>query len=146
MFTELMPNYPLVIGSIDAAKSGMGGVLFAEGKQPLLWCAPFPPDIQACIVSTKNPNGDITNSDLEQAGVLAQANVMNMVCNLHDWMLATLNDNITAISCSKKRTITTDQSVAYLCHLTSLHCHHHQYYHEVSHISGEANKMADTLS
>ena len=36
-FTELMPDYPLAIGSIDTAKSGMGGVLFAKGKQPLLW-------------------------------------------------------------------------------------------------------------
>ena len=141
-----MPNYPLAIGSIDATKSSMGGVLFADGKQPLLWRAPFPPNIQACIISTKNPNGDITNSNLEQAGVLAQADVVNTVYDLHNWTLATLNDNIMAISCNKKGAITSDQSTTYLCHLTSLHCRHHQYYHKVSHISGEANEMADTLS
>ena len=67
-FAELVPDYPSAIGSVDAAKSGMGGVLFAESKPPLLWCAPFPSDIQACIISTKNPTGDIMNSDLEQAG------------------------------------------------------------------------------
>ena len=97
-FAELVPNYPSAIGSADAAKSGMGGVHFAKGKQPLLWCAPFPPDIQAHMVSTNNPNGDITNSDLEQAGILAQADVANMVYDLCDWTLATLNDNIVAIS------------------------------------------------
>ena len=146
-FAELMPNYPSTsIGFVDAAKSGMGGVIFADGKQPLLWHTPFPPNIQACIVSTKNPGRDITNNNLEQAGVLAQANVMNMVFDLHDQMLATLNDNITAISCNKKGAITSDQSTAYLCHLTSLHQCHHWYYHKVSHISGEATKTADTLS
>ena len=76
-FAELVPNYPLAIGSIDATKSGKGGVLFAKGKQLLLWHVPFPPAIQACIISTNNPTGDITNSNLEQAGVLAQADVMN---------------------------------------------------------------------
>ena len=101
---ELMPNYPSAIGSVDAAKSSMGGVLFADGQPPLLWCAPFPADIQAHIVSTKNPTGDIMNSDLEQAGMLAQADVMNLVYDLCNQMLATLNDNITAIATKKEQT------------------------------------------
>ena len=94
----------------------------------------------------KIQGGDITNSDLEQAGLLARADVTNTVFDLCDRTLTTLNDNITAISCNKKGAITSDQSTAYLCHLTSLHRHHHWYYHKVSHISGEANEMADTLS
>ena len=113
---------------------------------PLLWRMPFPPNIQSRLVSTENPTGDLTNSDLEQAGVLAQADVTNMVFDLCNRMLATLNDNIAAISHNKKGAITSDQGAAYLCHLTSQHCCHHRYYHEVSHISGEANEMADTLS
>ena len=77
-----MPDYPSAIGSVDAAKSGMGGVVFADGQPPLLWCAPFPLDVQSRIVSTDNPTGDITDSDLEQAGVLTQADVANTVYNL----------------------------------------------------------------
>ena len=77
----------------------MGRVLFADSKAPILWHSPFPPDIQAHIVSTDNPNGDITNSNLEQAGILTQADVTkNIVYDLHDQMLTTLNDNIAAIS------------------------------------------------
>ena len=143
---ELVPDYLSAIGSVDVAKSGMGGVLFADAQPPLLWCAPFPPNIQSHIVSTINPTGDITNSHLEQAGVLTQADVANTVFDLCNRTLTTLNDNITAISCNKKGAITSDQAAAYLCHLTSLHHCHHQYYHKVSHISGEANEMADTLS
>ena len=142
---ELVPDYLSAIGSVDAAKSGMGGVLFTDDQPSLLWHAPFPPDIQSRIISTNNPTGDIMNSDLEQAGVLAQADVMNTVFDLCDRMLATLNNNIAAISHNNKGAITSDQAAAYLCCLTSLHRHHHWYYHEVSHISGEANEMADTL-
>ena len=143
---ELVPDYPSAIGSVDAAKSGMGGVLFTDYHPPLLWRVPFPLDLQSCIVSTEQPNGDIMNSNLEQAGVLAQADVANTVFDLRDRTLATLNDNIAAISHNKKGAITSDQSAAYICRLTSLHHHHHRYYHKVSHISGEANEMANTLS
>ena len=78
--------------------------------------------------------------------MLAQADVANTVFDLHDRMLATLNDNIAAISRHKKGAITSNQGAAYLCRPTSLHRCHHWYYHKVSHISGKANEMADTLS
>ena len=109
---ELVPDYPSTVGSVDTTKSSMGGMLFADGKQPLLWRAPIPPDIQSRIVSTKNPTGDITNSDLEH-GVLTQADVANMVFDLCDRMLTTLNDNIAALSRNKKGAITSDQGAAY---------------------------------
>ena len=35
--TEVIPDYPSVIGLVDAAKPGMGGVLFALGHPPTLW-------------------------------------------------------------------------------------------------------------
>ena len=36
-FLEIVPNYPSVIGSVDAAKLGMGGVLFAPSQPPAMW-------------------------------------------------------------------------------------------------------------
>ena len=104
---------------------GMGGVLFAEGHAPCLWRAPFPEDIQERIVSFDNPQGDITNSDLEQAGVLAQADIANITFDLRERTLATLNDNTAAISRNKKGTISSDQAAAYLCH---------RYFHKISHM------------
>jgi hypothetical protein len=97
-FAKIVPDYPTVIGAVDAAKIGMGGVLFAEGDAPVLWRAPFPTNIQERLVSFDNLHGDITNSDLEQAGVLAQADVINTTFDLRDRTLATLNDNTAAIS------------------------------------------------
>ena len=120
-----MLDYPLVIGSVDAAKLGMGGILFAPGHPPTLWCATFPPEIQERIISFNNPSGDLTNSDLEQAGALTQADVAASLYDLRELTLLTLNDNSTAISRNQMGAITSDQAAAYLCHLSSLHCPYH---------------------
>ena len=146
--SDIVSDYPSVIGSVDAAKPGMGGVLFAPaGQPPAMWQATFLEDIQCCIVLTdNNPTGDLTNSNLEQARVLAHADVVTLLFNLREFTLTTLNDNIMAVTRNCKGTITLDQATAYLCHLSSLHFHHYCYYHEVSHIKGTANAMADILS
>ena len=86
-----------------------------------MWHATFPDDIQQCMVTTENMAGDLTNSSLEQAGVLAQANIPNNLYDLHDRTLSTLNDNIAAVSQNGKGTLTSDCASTYLCQLTSLH-------------------------
>ena len=95
---EVVPDYPSVIGSVDAAKPGMGGVLFAPGHPPTLWRAMFLPDIQVRIITYDNPGGDLTNSGLEQAGILAHAGVATSLYNLRELTLSTLNDNSAAVS------------------------------------------------
>ena len=35
---KIVPDYPSVIGAVDTAQVGMEGVLFAEGKHPIMWC------------------------------------------------------------------------------------------------------------
>ena len=95
---EVVLDYPMVIGSVDAAKLGMGGILFTPGHPPTLWHATFPLDIQECIISFDNPVGDLTNSNLEQAGILAQADVAASLYNLQELTLLTLNNSSAAIS------------------------------------------------
>ena len=118
---EVVPDYPSVIGLVDAAKLGMGGILFTPRHPPTLWHATFPSDIQECIISFNNPVGDLTNSDLEQASILAQANVAASLYDLQELTLLTLNVNSAAISQNQKGAITSDQVAAYLCCLSSLH-------------------------
>ena len=97
---EVVPDYPSVIGSVDATKLGMGGILFTPGHPPALWHATFPPDIQECIVlfDIDNPSGDLTNSNLEQASILAQADMVASLYDLWELTLLTLNDNSATIS------------------------------------------------
>jgi hypothetical protein len=54
---EIIPEHPSVIGSCDAAKPGMGGVLFCPNQPPLVWRAPFPAQVQRRVVSYDNPGG-----------------------------------------------------------------------------------------
>ena len=112
---EIMPDYPSVIGTVDVAQMGMGGMLFAKGKHPMMWRAMFLDDIQQHMVTVENAAGDITNSDLEQAGVLAHADVANNLYDLQDRTLTTLNDNIATVSHNQKGTLTSNHAGAYLC-------------------------------
>ena len=105
-FMEIVPDYPSVIGSVDATKQGMGGVLFAPGKPPAMWHARFSEDIQQRIVSTANTAGDLTNIDLEQAGILTHADMATLLFDLWELTLATLNDNVATISRNRKGAIT----------------------------------------
>jgi hypothetical protein len=45
-----VPDDPPYIGATDAAKTGMGGVLFIDGKA-ILWRSPFPERVQEKLVS-----------------------------------------------------------------------------------------------
>ena len=118
---KIVPSYSCVIGAVDAMQTGIGGVLFAKGKHPIMWCATFLDDIQQCIMTTENAGGDLTNSDLEHAGVLAQADVANNLYSLCDHTLSTLNNNIGAVSRNQKGALTSDCAGTYLCCLTNLH-------------------------
>ena len=143
---EIVPDLPRVMGATDASKLGMGGVFFAEGLPPKLWRAPYPPDIQAQVVSTDNPMGALTNSDLEQSALTVHHDV---VCNAYDvreLTVSTCSDNTPAVSRLHKGSLTTDKAAAYLCRLQSSHQRHHRYCPEVSYIPGPANAMADDCS
>jgi hypothetical protein len=72
---ELTPKEPwYILRYCDACGFGAGGVWISGTKDsiPIVWRIPFPPDVEKQIVSTNNPNRDITNSDLKMAGVLFQ--------------------------------------------------------------------------
>ena len=143
---ELLPEHPTVIQAVDAAKAGMGGVIFCEGEAPILWRQPFPPEVQRRVVSADNPSGDLTNSDLEQAALLAGADVANRAYDLRELTLGSLSDNTPAISRKHRGTVTAASPAAYLCRSSSAHQRHYRYHEETSHISGDANGMADDTS
>ena len=91
---EVVPDYPSVISSASGCRqAGHEGILFAPRHPPTLCQATF----QQCIISVKNPSRDLTNSNLEQASILAQVDVAASLYNLWELTLATLNDNSAAI-------------------------------------------------
>ena len=112
---EVVPQDPSYLGTTDAAKMGMGGVFYDSTGQGYLWREPFLEDIQRRLVSGKNRNGDITNSDLEHAGILAQT---CLIADKFDPTYATIttgSDNTPAISRVSRGAVSTEGAGANLC-------------------------------
>jgi hypothetical protein len=119
----------------------MGGVIFVQeqttGKlNPLLWRAPFLQDLQHNIVSTKNPTGSITNSDLELAGTIVQHNVLVHHIDCRECTIHTLTDNTPVLAWQSKGSTTTTGVPAYLLRLQAIHQRHYCYLTGLAHIKG----------
>ena len=92
---NLVTGWPDYVGITDASGHGLGGVIVGENKAvpPVVFRLKWPQDISASIVSDDNPNGTITNSDLEMAGLLMLWLVMEDVCEVENAHVALFSDN-----------------------------------------------------
>ena len=93
---RLVTSWPDFIGVKDASSHGVGGIIIGENKaaSPTVFRLQWPPDITTAIVSDANPDGSITNSDLEMAGLLLLWLVMEEVCpSLEGAHIALFSDN-----------------------------------------------------
>ena len=143
---EIVPQEPSFVGVTDAAKAGMGGVYYDPTGQPYVWRAPFAKDIQDRLVSKDNPNGCITNSDLEHTGMVAQ---VFLIAEHHPVRYATIltgGDNTPAVSRVERGAVSTTGAAAHQCILACDHQRQHRYCHVGQYVPGEANVMADDAS
>ena len=143
---EIVPQEPTLLGATDAAKAGMGGIYYDCTGQAYLWRLPFPDDIQRRLVSEANPSGSITNSDLEQAGLLAQVSIMADNHHVRYATLVNMSDNTPAVSRIGKGAVSSDGAAAYLCDYASQHQRLHRYCHRSHYLPGDVNVMADDAS
>ena len=92
---NLVTGWPDYVGITDASGHGLGGVIIGENKEvpPIVFRLQWPADITANIVSDANPDGAITNSDLEMAGLLMLWLVMEEVCDVENAHVALFSDN-----------------------------------------------------
>lgn len=81
---ELVAHQQDYVGYCDASAFGAGGVWFSGDKAlpPTVWRVVFPQDITQAVVSYDNPQGILTNSDLEMAGVLLHQLVLERLVNI----------------------------------------------------------------
>lgn len=143
---EIVPQDPSLLGATDAARQGMGGVYFDSHGGCFLWRQPFSQEVQARLVTFDNPNGTITNSDLEQAAQLAQLDLMT---HTHDITHATIEnfcDNTPTVSRAAKGAVSTNGPAAYLCRYASAHQRLHRYCHRSEYLPGVSNRMGDDAS
>jgi hypothetical protein len=111
----LVPTCPTTIGATDASKHGMGSFWFHTTHNPpspsCVWRSPFPLDIQQRLLTHANPNGQLTNSDLELSAFICGAALAAQ------WAPTPLNtfiarDNTPALSWLTKGSTTTKKSAS----------------------------------
>lgn len=143
---ELVPQEPTLLGATDAAKAGMGGIYFDHTGRGHYWRSAFPTKVQEALVSYDNPGGHITNSDLEQAALLAQVDVMAHSHNIRYASIENFSDNTPAVSRVRKGAVSAPGPASYLCQLASDHQRLHRYLHSAAYIPGPQNAPADDTS
>ena len=78
----IVQRLPTDIGFTDASGLGAGGVWIDPNKdgRNYVWRLPWPEDIRTDLVSFDNPQGRITNSDLELAALFLQEATYPKLC------------------------------------------------------------------
>jgi hypothetical protein len=143
---EVVPQAHSFMGTTDAAKVGMGGVYFDASGQGYVWRYPFPKDIQSQLVSKAIPSGRVTNSNLEQAGLLAQVAVISHYQDVACATIVNRSDNTPAVSPITKGAVTSDGPAAQLCNYACAHQHQHCYCHVPHFLPGDASVVANDAS
>jgi hypothetical protein len=102
---ELVPDMPHYVGNHDVAAEGAGGVWFSlvDNMPPVVWQAAFPHDIASEVVSDGNPEGRLTNSNLELvAEVMAVGIALVVAPKVKHVPLGTICDNTPTVSWIEK--------------------------------------------
>jgi hypothetical protein len=141
------------LGYYDAA-AGMGGVHFVPFEddtiKPLLWRAPFPSDIAKRLISSDNPAGTITSSELELelelAGGVAQLDVLDQHFDIRERIVHNSSDNIATVWWQQKGAVSSSGLTSCLLRIQALHQRHFCYIPLHDYISGMANATSDYCS
>jgi hypothetical protein len=148
---ELLPKEPWCIGYCGACGFGAGGVWISGTKDiiPIVWRIPFPPDVEKRLVSTNNPNGDITNSNLEMAGVLFQWLILEQAApiKLEHAIIGIFCDNTPTVSWARCLHSSKSKIAGHLLRALAIRQHAHRTSPLLTiSIAGEQNNMADVAS
>jgi hypothetical protein len=153
---ELIPLLPGAEGDHDASGSGAGGVWFPSDtltprgdwkpQVPVVWRIEWPDWVRKRLVSAENPDGDITNSDLECAGGLIQLEAIAQTFDVRERTVVSKGDNLNTTFWERKGSTTTDSVPAYLLRLFGLHQRFHRYVPRFDYLPGKSNHLADAFS
>ena len=81
---------------------------------PSLWPASFPKSIQKRLISSKNPNQNITNSDLELVSGIIFNDAAAQNFDIQEQTVHSNTDNTPTLSWTRKGSTNTSNATAYL--------------------------------
>ena len=153
---ELVPLNPVAEGHHDASGKGAGGIWFPgsglvprqgyNATQPLVWQLEWPSFVSEAIVSSDNPNGTITNSDLELAGGLLHLEAAAQAFDIRERTVVSKGDNLNTTFWERKGSATSNSAPAYLLRMFGIHQRYHRYVPRFDYLAGSSNFVADALS
>jgi hypothetical protein len=112
----------------------------------MLWRSPFDLVLQIQLISSTNPLGSITNSDLVQTGLVLHQDILAQQHDIREQTICAMTDNMAALSRDQRGSTSVDEPSAYLCRLSAFHQRTYRYRLHSSSIPGPLNVMADALS
>ena len=152
---ELVPLLASAEGHHDASGLGAGGVWFpAEhltprkgfDNNPVVWRIKWPQYIIDRLVTSTNPNGTISNSDLELAGGLLHLDALSQTFDIRERTVLSKTDNLNTLFWQRKGSATTEKVPAHLLRLFGIHQRFHRYVPRHDYLAGPSNPIADALS
>ena len=146
---ELVPTPPSDVGACDACRIGMGGVWFDvlhPTAAPILWRTRFPATVCNTLITSDNPLGTITISDLELTGMIAHKDVLASHRDLAERTIWVASDNRAAVAWSQKGSSTSVAARAALLRFNALHQRRFRYVARHHYMPGPVNVMADDAS
>jgi hypothetical protein len=147
---EILSRHDDFIGYCDASAFGAGGVwLGGECElEPLVWRVVFPPDITDKVVSYDNPNGTLTNSDLELAAILLHEMVLERAVNVRHRRAVIFSDNKPSVAWVRKMNPRSKRPIAHylLRGLAMRQRETQETLPEVLSVKGTLNTLADVAS
>jgi hypothetical protein len=147
---ELVPNDEHYVGYCDACNAGAGGVWFSGELHldPVVWRVAFPPEIAAQVISDSNPNGTLTNSDLEMAAVLLHYMILQQITDMKHKRSGTFSDNTPTVSWSTRMADKSQAPTAgrLLRGLAAIQRATEAGPYTVTSVAGKQNQMADVSS
>ena len=128
------------------ASHAVSSYLTAPSQNPIVWRLSFPSSIRAALVTANNPNGTITNSDLELAGSLLQ-NAAEAAClDIRERTILNFSDNTPTVFWQRKGSVTSVMAATNLLRLQAYHQRLHGYVPRTDYITGPHNRLADDAS
>ena len=153
---EVVPLRPVADGHHDASGAGAGGVWWPGSqavprqgwsrRKPILWRLQWPQWVRDRLATWENPNGTISNSDLELAGGLLQLECIAQTLDVRERTVLSRGDNLNTTFWERKGSATTNSVPAYLLRLFGIHQRYHRYVPRFDYLSGKSNWVADLLS
>ena len=137
------------------AQKGDGGIWFPspslkprEGckNAPVVWRMEWPQFIIDKLVSSDNPTGTISNSDLELAGGLLHLEALAQCFDIWERTVLSKTDNLNALFWQRKASTSSDKVPPHLLRLFGIHQRYHRYVPRHDYLSGASNHVADALS